>query len=71
MQPESLRHDDPAAQFDVDYRPPKRASRERVVLARKKQPNGRRRLANQSRYNRGGKAAFFNGAHRRRKARIR
>jgi len=56
-------------EFDVDFRAQQRPSSERAFLSRKLELPGKRKKANQARYRRGGKAAFFNGSHRRRNKR--
>jgi len=51
----------------VNYRRLRDPTREAKVLAGRRHPSGKRKLANRARYaRRGGKALRFDGAHRRR-----
>jgi len=52
--------------YEVAYRSGPHSANPRAALALKNEVSGRRKMAQKSRYRRGGKAAFFNGAHRRR-----
>jgi len=61
--------DDWQEQYDVDYRATARPTRQSVLVSHKTELPGRRRMANQARYSRGGQARFHNGPHRRRRKR--
>jgi len=69
MLSEQYRRDAREEEFAADARPPERLSSQRVFLAHKRELSGGRKAANRARYRRGGKAAFFNGPHRRRNKR--
>jgi len=70
MHSENHRYDASQDEWVADARTAKPLTSERVFVARKREFSGSRKTANRARYRRGGKAAFFNGAHRRRSKRI-
>jgi len=58
--------DDQPFEYEVRYRQGESPKRKRIVLAEKLAATGKQKLANRSRFRRGGDGKAFSGVHRRR-----